>query len=91
MLLLRGVVVWQFFIEAQTPSLRGAAQPVAAPDTLIENLVVAGLGFESSLRLLGTLFHPRAGELRSVMWQDSSLIKRNRYGNSYNDTDWYRI
>ena len=37
-----------------------------AGDRLIEDLIVAALGFESRLRLLGALFHPAAAELPSV-------------------------
>jgi hypothetical protein len=42
------------------------AQQVAAADPLIEDFVVAGLGFGVNLRLLGSPLNPWAAELRSV-------------------------
>lgn len=44
-----------------------AAQQAVAADTLVEDFVEVGFGFESFQFLMGTSFHPRAAEPRSVM------------------------
>jgi hypothetical protein len=40
--------------------VRRAAQQVAEVDVLVEGLIVAGLGSESCLFLLGITYHPHA-------------------------------
>ena len=53
-----------------------AAQQLVAADTLIEDLIVAGLGCKLFWSLLGTSFHPRAAELGAVSWQNAIEARR---------------
>jgi hypothetical protein len=45
---------------------RGAAQPVHAADRLIEDFIVANLGFVSYQFLSSVLYHPAAADAPSV-------------------------